>query len=64
MEELYIGNLNHTEIKDRNGNHKKNITTCVSFFAKDDNEAIKNAKKFNLESFGKITDIKLNGKDF
>jgi hypothetical protein len=65
--ELYIGNLNHVEIKAEHGLHgtpQKNSTTCVCFFAKSDEEAINNAKRLGLDSFGKITNVKIKGRDF
>lgn len=60
---LFIGDIDSIPIGKEMG-VEKHITTCVSFFAKSDNEAIEVAKKHKLKSFGELKGIKLSGRDF
>lgn len=62
--ELYIGNLNHIEIKDKNGNLEKVAQTCFCFYSKNNKQAMRFAKDLNLKSFGRIVGIKLKDLDF
>lgn len=60
---LFIGDIGSIPVKKQMG-IVKNTTTCVSFFAKSDAEAIIVAKKLKLKSFGELKGIKISGKDF
>lgn len=70
--ELYIGNLNSVEAREDSFyegtrikvGERKYFTTCVSFLAKSDKEAIKMAKELNLKDFGKVSSIKVKGRDY
>ena len=61
--ELYIEIRGSIEIKEI-GKNPKNAMTCFSFFAENDQKALTIAKELKIKSYGKITDIKLQGRDY
>jgi hypothetical protein len=61
--EIYIEIIGSIEKKEI-GLNPKNSMTCFSFFAENDQKALVVAKELGIKSYGKITNIKIQGIDY